>query len=214
MGSRGVSTGDSRVEVHLRNARSIVDLGCGDGSWLDAHPAPDAIGIDIDFGGGRPHATDREWAFIEADLDRGVPLDDERVEAVRANQVVEHIRNPVGFFIEVRRVLRPGGVFVATTPNIRYARHLARMAIYGHGPMTSGEAERSASVWDDGHIHYFTARDLEWVAEAAGFSTYHTEALVEREGRLQPLRGFLDRRRTSGVVKGLLSGNLLLVARK
>jgi SAM-dependent methyltransferase len=214
MGFAGIPVGDSRVDVHLRSMTSVVDLGCGDGSWLDAYSAPDAIGIDIDTGRARADAKDRSWTFVAADLDEGIPLEDARADAIRANQVIEHIRNPVEFFAEVHRVLRPGGVFVATTPNIRYAKHLLRIAIFGRGPMTSRHAERSASVWDDGHIHYFTARDLEWLAATAGFSAYHTEALVEREGRFRLIRRVLDLRRTSRIVKGMLSGNLLLVARK
>jgi len=207
--------GDVRVDAYLRDADELVDLGCGDGSWLDAHPEPAAaIGIDIDATRRSGEAPVRSWTFIRADLDEGIPLADGCASAVRANQVVEHIRNPVRFFAEVYRILRPGGVFVATTPNIRYAKHLLRLAIAGKGPMTSQRAERSAVDWDDGHIHFFTAHDLEWLAKTAGFSTYHTEALVDLAGGFKAIRHALDRRRGSALVKGLLSGNLLLVARR
>lgn len=206
--------GDSRVDAHLRNVETLVDLGCGDGSWLDAYPGPEAIGIDIDSTRLRAGKQDRAWTFVSADLDQGIPLEDAWAYAIRANQVVEHIRNPVRFFTEVHRVLRPGGVFVATTPNIRYAKHLVRLAILGQGPMTSQRAQRSAADWDDGHIHYFTTHDLEWLAKTARFSTYHTEALVDQDGGFGAIRHALDRRRTNSLVKGVLCGNLLLVARK
>jgi SAM-dependent methyltransferase len=211
---RSQVVGDPRVDVYLRNAKRVVDLGCGDGSWLDANTGSEAMGIDIDASRLRAETLSRAWTFVSADLDAGIPLEDEWADAVRANQVVEHIRNPVRFFVEVHRVLRPGGVFVATTPNVRYLRHLVRLAILGEGPMTSQRAERSATDWDDGHIHFFTAHDLEWLAKSARFSAYHTEALVDQKGRFRAIRNALDRRRTDPLVKGVLSGNLLLFARK
>jgi SAM-dependent methyltransferase len=206
--------GDSRVDRYLENIEKLADIGCGDGSWLDAHPGMDAVGIDIDTTQIQGSSQERAWTFISADLDQGIPLDDGWADAIRANQVVEHIRNPVRFFAEVLRVLRPGGVFVATTPNVRYAKHLLALAIFGNGPMTSHRAERSAVEWDDGHIHYFTARDLEWLAKTAGFTSYHTEALVDQEGGFTAIRRALDRWRRGSIVKGVLSGNLLLVATK
>ena len=201
-----------RVDAHLRGARTLLDLGCGDGTWLDQLSFEDAIGIDIASADTRP--AGRQWRFISADLDQGIPIDDRWADGVRANQVIEHIRNPVRFLSEVHRVLRSDGVFVATTPNVRYLPHLIRLAVQGRGPMTSGDALRTATNWDDGHIHFFTARDLEWLAAAAGFRSYRTEALVEVEGRLRPLRRGLDRLRRNALVKGFLTGNLLLIARK
>lgn len=201
------------VDAHLRGADRLVDLGCGDGSWLDQHPATEAIGIDITEAPKRQR-SDRNWTFLSADLDDGIGLEDGWADAVRANQVIEHIRNPIRFLNEVHRILRPDGVFVATTPNIRYARHLAKLALLGEGPMTSGDAARTEASWDDGHIHFFTARDLEWLAKATGFSHYHTEALVDQHGGLRPVRRILDRLRHHTIVKGFFTGNLVLIARK
>jgi SAM-dependent methyltransferase len=214
MGGTGHVVGDARVDGHLPSAERLIDLGCGDGSWLDDHSGSEAIGIDLDATRLRPGRQGRAWTFVSADLDEGIPLDDAWAHAVRANQVVEHIRNPVRLFAEAYRVLRPGGVFVATTPNVRYVKHILRLAIRGDGPMTSQRAERSAVDWDDGHIHYFTAHDLEWLAGSTGFSTYHTEALVDRAGGFSALRRILDRQRTNFLVKAVLCGNVLLVARK
>lgn len=204
---------DSRTDAAMRGATRLVDLGCGNGWWLDQHPAAEAIGIDI-ASGTTPPPADRSWTFISANLDHGIPIGDEWADAVRANQVIEHISNPVRFFKEVHRVLRPRGIFVATTPNIRYVKHLAKLALIGQGPMTSGGEERTETSWDDGHIHFFTARDLEWLAETTGFGDYRTEALVDLDGRARTARRILDRLRARGVVKGVMTGNLLLIARK
>jgi len=80
--------------------------------------------------------------------------------------------------------------------------------------MTSGAALRTAQVWDDGHIHFFTARDLEWLARSAGFSRVHTEALISPTGKRSGARRTLDKIRSLEIVKGFLSGNVMVVAWK
>jgi SAM-dependent methyltransferase len=205
--------GSEYPEKYFRAANRIVDLGCGDGAWLDTQSAAEAIGIDIGAGPSKA-SPDRSWTFIGADLDAGIPIEDGWAAVVRANQVIEHIRNPLSFVSEVHRVLRPNGIFVATTPNIRYLRHLGMLVFRGEGPMTSGNAERTPDSWDDGHIHFYTACDLEWLANAAGFRRHRTEALIDLQGRLRPIRRLLHGTRRHPLVKGFLTGNLLLVAQK
>jgi len=125
--------------------------------------------------------------------------------------VIEHIVNPLAFAVEVRRVLRRGGIFVATTPNVRYAKHLARLVVRGEGPLTSARADnRTEEQWDDGHLHYFTPRDLEWIMHRAGFADWSTAALIETAG--SSIRRLLDRWSSAPPVKQFLSGNTLLVA--
>ncbi len=209
---------DGRIDRYFGGGDLVIDLGCGDGAWIDSVRSRyvRAVGIDVSNAALTAHGgVVQDWDFIQVDLNlSAVPLDDESADAVRANQVIEHVANPMQFVTEAIRVLRPGGVFVATTPNVRYLRHLLRLAISGRGPMTSGEALRTAQVWDDGHIHYFTAGDLEWIARSAGFLNVRTEALISPTGRARFARGFLNQVRTTGIVKGFLGGNVMVVGWK
>jgi SAM-dependent methyltransferase len=47
-----------------------------------------------------------------------LPYDDQSLDVALAVEIVEHIENHATLFAEVRRVLRPGGLFLFTTPNI------------------------------------------------------------------------------------------------
>ena len=63
--------------------------------------------------------------FVIHDLRKGIPAEDNTVEAVYHSHILEHIdRGAVpGFFAEIRRVLRPGGVHRVVVPDLeRYAR--------------------------------------------------------------------------------------------
>jgi SAM-dependent methyltransferase len=207
-----------RIEVDglFRGGDVIIDLGCGDGRWLDAI-APRyrrAIGVDIIGSRMDGQTAGADWEFIQADLDLGLPFDDGIADVIRANQVIEHVREPGEFLAGARRVLRPGGLLVVTTPNVRYVRHLARLVFLGRGPMTSSHPPGTASAWDDGHLHYLTPGDLRRIAAQAGFGQVRVSALVAPSGRFGPLRRVLRRLSTVAPIREFFSGNMILVARR
>jgi SAM-dependent methyltransferase len=195
----------------------VIDLGCGDGGWLDliGQRYRQAIGVDISRSAieGRTDAP-TSWEFRQHDLDDGLPFDDQVADAIHANQVIEHIREPVRFLSEARRVLRPGGVLVVTTPNVRSIRHLVRLTVLGRGPMTSTHEPNPGRAWDDGHLHYFTPGDVRRIARAAGFESLLVSALVAPTGRLQSVRPFLARHAAAAPIREFISGNILLAARR
>ena len=65
----------------------------------------------------------------QMDLKTGViPYDDSTFDIVFSNNVMEHVQHPRIVFDEVRRVLKPGGLFLSKTPNRRhYVPTLARL---------------------------------------------------------------------------------------
>lgn len=46
-----------------------------------------------------------------------IPYEDERFDIVYCTNVMEHVETPEATFAEVARVLKPGGIFIAKTPN-------------------------------------------------------------------------------------------------
>lgn len=207
---------DARIAGPLPRGGVFVDLGCGDGAALDelSRFYESAIGLDVSTArlkrGGRP---ERSWRFIEADLNRSFPLPSAYASAVMANQVLEHMTDPNHFIAEARRILRPGGVLVLTTPNIRYVKHIARLVVMGRGPSTS-DGESIDGSWDDGHVHYFTHADLRNLLVRSGFRQVHSQALVDLGGGDRLGRRLLDRMAGVGIVREFMSGNALVISRK
>jgi SAM-dependent methyltransferase len=73
------------------------------------------VGVDLSESITK-HRTiaDRSIADIEQ-----MPFADGSFDLVTANMVVEHMRDPAASFAEIRRVLKPDGVFLFHTPNRR-----------------------------------------------------------------------------------------------
>jgi len=100
-----------------------LDLGCGHqlfAEWMTAEQAEmvgrskQLVGIDLDRAGLSKHAGLRDK--VEGSLER-LPFRDGAFDLVTANMVVEHLRDPGQILKEIRRILKPGGLFIFHTPN-------------------------------------------------------------------------------------------------
>jgi predicted SAM-dependent methyltransferase len=150
---------------------------------------------------------------VTADLNQCVALNSNSADAIFSNQVIEHLVDPRLFAAEVFRVLRPGGTAVVATPNVRYVRHLWRLAVQGHGPKTGNDDTRDGA-WDNGHLHYFTHRDLREVFADAGFRSVTSRAWIDLSSKFRWLRRLFDRYAHTYLIREFLSGNALVEAQK
>lgn len=114
----------------LVRGRNVLDIACGEGygSAMLAETATDVLGLDISAE-AVTHATAAyrhvgNLRFGTASATR-LPCDGESFDAVVSFETIEHLTaaDQMLFIDEVRRVLRPSGLFIASTPNRpRYAR--------------------------------------------------------------------------------------------
>ena len=102
----------------------ILELGCGPGDlWLEninRIPAGWAITLS-DFSPGMVEKAQRKlsdqphpFAFEVIDA-QSIPYDDDHFDVVIANHCIYHFPDRAKALSEIRRVLRPGGFFFATT---------------------------------------------------------------------------------------------------
>ncbi len=100
-----------------------LDLGCGHhvfGWWME-HEQAEAVGesklvvgLDYDLPSLYKHQAIRH--LMVGDVAR-LPFADATFDLISANMVVEHLQDPAASLAEIRRILKPGGVFVFHTPN-------------------------------------------------------------------------------------------------
>jgi SAM-dependent methyltransferase len=114
------------LQAHLHERGRLLDLGCGDNTQLARYRTPtrEVWGADLQE---HPRLQHPRW-FRQLGAHGDIPFGDETFDLVSACWVLEHIAAPTRFLREVNRVLRPGGWFVALTPNGRhYATWLIRL---------------------------------------------------------------------------------------
>lgn len=207
---------DNRLKGLIGTGSCVIDVGCGSGHLLNdlAGQFEQRIGLDVsrrrldEFAGGQTNG----WKFYRADLNGTFPLDSRFADVVIANQVIEHILDPLKFAEEIHRVLRPGGRCVITTPNIRYLKHLAAIAVSGYGPRTAHGNTLDGS-WDDGHLHYFTHADLRELFSQTSFREVHSSAFIDLESNSR-IRRWMDRSANAYPIREFFSSCILFWAEK
>jgi SAM-dependent methyltransferase len=102
------------VTRHFAPTAKLLDVGCGS-AWLAEHYA-DYTGVD-----GSPEAVaaaaSRGRTIVHADVDEPLPFPDASFDGVVLKDLLEHVADPVAVVREVRRVLRPGGLVFASSPD-------------------------------------------------------------------------------------------------
>lgn len=155
------------VSTILRKAENMLDVGCGDGYLFRAIKAKskNVYGCDISEV-ALQEAKKRGMETICADLNAAfLPYRENSFDCITCLEVLEHLIDPLNLLKNLKRILRPEGQLVLTTPNFRYFRNVAKLIFKGKFPHTTGDD----FVWGGGHLHYFTRKDLGGLLAEAGF---------------------------------------------
>jgi SAM-dependent methyltransferase len=110
-----------RALAELALRPPVLDLGCGDGIFGSLlFPGGAAFGLDASLGEVRLARSRGVYRHVLAADIEAIPLASESVNSVVSNCVVEHVDHLDAALGEIRRVLRPGGLFAFTTPSERF----------------------------------------------------------------------------------------------
>ena len=108
--------------TRLARGREVLDVGSGEGygAALLARVARGVIGIDIAYEAiahaRKTYGELPNLRFGVGDAER-LPVESESIDVVTCFEVIEHVPHPMQLLDEVRRVLRPDGVFIVSTPD-------------------------------------------------------------------------------------------------
>lgn len=161
---------------------SIVDIGCGDGTATilaaRVNPGHRIVGLDWSADAlrrARKQALtlEHELTLIRAEAEpSGLPIPSGRADVVIMSELIEHLVDPDSVLDEVRRVLRPGGTLLLSTPNLAawYNRGLLALGVQPVFTEVSlrgvyGRPGRQVV----GHLRLFTKRSLVGLLAARGF---------------------------------------------
>ena len=153
----------------------IVDLGCGEGSatYLVRRLDPGNTVIGVDWSAmALKQAQARGVLVVQGGIDR-LPLPDTSVDVVIMSELIEHLVDTDAAAEEARRVLRPGGTLLLSTPNLAawYNRGLVGLGIqpvFSEVSLKGIYGRPGQEVV--GHLRLFTRRALEEFLTARGFT--------------------------------------------
>ena len=122
---------------HPQSAPRVLDLGAG----------PGGMSYRLQQAGFQMEACDLFPELFQcpgvtcqlADACQPLPYNNEQFDAIVAVEVVEHLESQLTLFGEIHRLLKPGGKFFFTTPNIASLKsrlsYLLTGYFYSHGPL-------------------------------------------------------------------------------
>ena len=136
---------------------TLIEAGCGEGYGADILRSAGAQVVAVDYDEATIGHVRRAYPRVQtlkANL-IDLPLRSATVDSLVSLQVIEHLWDLPAFWAEVRRVVRPGGRVVISTPNrVTFSPGLAR----GQKPTNPF------------HVEEFDAHQLAALLAEAGFS--------------------------------------------
>jgi glycosyltransferase involved in cell wall biosynthesis/2-polyprenyl-3-methyl-5-hydroxy-6-metoxy-1,4-benzoquinol methylase len=167
---------DMQLSLHFKNkgsiafpeSSSVLDVGCGDASnyqaWL-VKQVRDLKAIDISTT-GIARATQMGIDARVHDLSQPFPFEKNSFDGAVCIEVLEHLYDPKYTVSEIFRVLKPGGLLIASVPNSGYFRERLRA-------LTRAELSTSISdlsnEWKGAHIRFYNLRSFTRLFEVSGF---------------------------------------------
>lgn len=141
-----------------------LDLGAGSGALaLRLRDAGwDVVAADVE-----PAAYKAGDPFVQVDFNRpdfACELGPGGFDLIASVEVIEHVENPIGFLRNVKRLLKPGGVAVLTTPNVDSAPARIKFLLRGTIRMMDAGSEKTHITpifWDLFTRQYLPRADLQ-----------------------------------------------------
>ena len=167
-------------------AKRFLDIGCGDGYYTlmlkQALKADEAVGIEISAEaiGALKNKGIEAW---QLDIDEeNFPFDNGYFDFIYCGEIIEHLFNPDHLLDEVRRVLKPGGKCIITTPNLAgWPNRLS--LLLGYQPFATsvspehegaGKLMLKGNEGQWGHIRVFTLKALKELVKIHSFKILQT----------------------------------------
>ncbi|HET6989568.1 MAG TPA: class I SAM-dependent methyltransferase [Kribbella sp.] len=147
-----------RISEFVPSGR-VLEVGCGYGYFLQAalDAGYDAYGVDLSPAAVK-WAAERHPGRVFCGLMEEVPeIQDQQYDVIFGSHLIEHLTEPADFLSTASRMLRPGGLIVMVTPNIKSL--LARVS-----------GRRWVSFKIPEHVSYYDPQTITTLLERSGFS--------------------------------------------
>lgn len=156
----------------LVNGKKVLDVGCGLGIFLAVAKRHgwEAHGVE-----SSEHSV--EFARRQYGLDYHSSLDElgaNSFDVVRISHVLEHIPEPLGFLVALKRVLKPGGVLAIIVPNREPLTCLVKNKLKG---ALSKKPALSGAIYPDMHVLGLSRTSLRNLLRRVGYQAEQVQSV-------------------------------------
>ena len=159
-----------RVMAPILTRRAVVDYGCGLGysyqrqlvAAIQHYVGADASGMAI------ADARRKGLEAVQIDPNTGaVPLPSASFDSAVCSEVFEHLFDPLSAAKELQRLLKPGGILIATVPNFGYHTWRALALLRAQVPLEPEDVKNDR--YKGVHIRFFSKLMFKRLLRDAGF---------------------------------------------
>jgi 2-polyprenyl-3-methyl-5-hydroxy-6-metoxy-1,4-benzoquinol methylase len=165
---------------------NILDVGCGAGSLLDMLKNVSSSQIGIEPCGPYLKSLTKRGYKIYPSVSKAIEGGEGMIDYGFSIQVIEHVKNPVEFLKQIKKLIKPGGRLLVSTPN--------RNDIL----MTLLKNKFYKFFYRTQHRWYFDECSLIKCAELAGFSVENVR-FIHRYGMANALYWLKDGKPRGGL---------------
>lgn len=184
----------------------ILEIGCGTGATgalaLNEGCCGRYVGVEL-FEAAAEQARDVLSDVVVGNVETlAFDWQPATFDAIIFSEVLEHLIDPAAVLKKLSRFVRPGGMLLASSPNIAHWR-VIRELIMGRFQLTD------QGVFDRTHLRWFTPESFAMLAENAGFD-------VEELGPVTPFsqRTEILSKMTGGQFDHLFMTQIAMLARR
>jgi 2-polyprenyl-3-methyl-5-hydroxy-6-metoxy-1,4-benzoquinol methylase len=146
--------------------RMVIDVGCGGGDFAEALANAGYAVCGVDLSESAVSAANARgvgrFAVSSVYDNLTEPFGVGSFDGAVCIETIEHLYSPGRMLRRVREALRPGGVFIVTTPYWGYAKNIL-LAV------TNRMDRALTATWEGGHIKHFSRRTLTELLTREGF---------------------------------------------
>ena len=168
------------IESWVTSGSRILDLGCGDGSILEAlqlNKLVKGYGIEIDKRNIQS-CLEKGIAIIEQNIDEGLSnFQDKSFDTVLVSQTIQTLKNPKQALDEITRI---GHQSIIVIPNFGHWRARLTVFLGGKMPVTESLPEK---WYETPNIHLCTVTDFENLCSELGIVVEESK-ILNSEGKV------------------------------
>jgi ubiquinone/menaquinone biosynthesis C-methylase UbiE len=155
--------------------KTLLDVGCGEGGLGLAAKKQFGLefvaGIEL-FEEAATKAREVLDEVLHMNIEQAdLPYPDEKFDCIMCGDVLEHMVDPWAVLVKLRRVLSPGGVLIASIPNIANLKVVRKMLrdIFEYEPF---------GILDKTHLRFFTLHTIRKMLADCGFEIVRIDRTI------------------------------------